>query len=124
MTMRSSMMIASAALTALGLSTAYAADNAAPNGTAVEQSSEGKGATTPGAGDKMPPMGEKGTPSTGTAPGGSGVEESAEGKGATDKGGTDKMAPMGDKSGASSGTAPGGTGVEKSSEGEGAKQKN
>ncbi len=122
--MRSTLMIATAALMALGLTAANAADNTAPGGSGVVQSTEGQGATAKDT-ETMTPMGAKEGPATGTEPG-TGIEDSVQGEGATNKAGMDDMkegkgANMG---GASSGDAPGGTGVEDSEEGKGATQKN
>jgi len=118
------LIVTTAALLALGFSAANAADNSAPGGTGVVQSTEGKGATNKDTTMPMVSMGSKDGANTGMQPG-SGIEDSAAGKGATDKQGMDET--KGSKTqmgGASSGTAPGGTGVEQSSEGEGATQTN
>ena len=123
--MRSTLIVTTAALLALGLSAANAADNTAPDGTGVEQSTEGKGAT-----DKdtttTTPMGSKAGDATGKEPG-TGVEDSVQGEGATNKQGMDDMKEgkggtnMG---GAASGNAPGGTGIEDSEAGKGSQNKN
>ena len=123
--MRSTLIITTAALLALGLSAANAADNTAPGGTGVEQSTEGKGATDKDT-STMAPMGSKTGASTGTEPG-TGVEDSVQGEGANNKQGMDDMKEgkgATNMGGAATGNAPGGTGVEDSAEGKGSMPKN
>ena len=118
-------LITTASVLVLGISFAQAADKTAPDGTGVEQSTEGQGATNKDT-STMAPSGNMSGPATGTEPG-TGVEDSTQGEGATNKHSMDDMKEgkggtnMG---GASSGNAPGGTGVEQSSEGQGSTNKN
>ena len=124
--MRSSLtLITAASVLALGMSMAQAAENTAPGGTGVEQSTEGQGATNKDT-ETTAPGGDKSGPSTGTEPG-TGVEDSTQGEGATNKQGKDDMKEGKGGTGtggASTGNAPGGTGVEQSSEGQGSTNKN
>lgn len=120
--MRTMTIAAAAALFALGLSAAHAADTA-PGGTGVPQSSEGQGATNKDT-EMNTQTGGSG-PSTGLEPG-TGVEDSVQGEGATTKQGKpdDEEGKTGMNAGTSTSTAPGGQGVEESVEGEGATDKN
>ena len=109
----------------LSISIAQAAENTAPGGTGVEQSTESQGATNKDT-TTTAPTGSKSGPSTGTEPG-TGVEDSVQGEGATNKAGKDDMEEGKGGTGtggASSGNAPGGTGVEQSTEGQGSTNKN
>jgi hypothetical protein len=123
--MRSYLLVTSAAaILALGLTTAHAADKTAPEGTGVGQSTEGQGATNKDTSTGAP-MGSKTGAPTGTEPG-TGVEDTVQGEGATTKQGMDdKKEGKGatDMGGAPTGNAPGGTGVEPSSQGEGSQDK-
>jgi hypothetical protein len=122
--MRSYLLMTTAAILALCLTAAQAADKTAPEGTGVEQSTEGQGVTNKDTSTGAP-MGSKAGAPTGTEPG-TGVEDTVQGEGATTKQGMDdKKEGKGaaDMGGSPAGNSPGGTGVETSSQGEGSKNK-
>ena len=77
-----------AAVVALGIGVANAADKTAPGGTGVEQSTEGQGATNKDTTTNTPTGAASGS-ATGMQPG-TGVEDSIKGEGATNKQGVNE----------------------------------